>query len=946
MLKTPIALAVLAALSLGPISAHALGSDIDSSSPQDTSATADTKADTKTDTKTDTKARRLDAVTVTGSLIPRSEVETATPVITITADQMKARGFATVADALQQASFATGGVQGPQTSASFTQGAQTLSMFGLPVGFTKYLINGRSMGNFPGLYNGSDSFNNISGIPAEMVDHIDILPGGQSSLYGSDAIAGVINIVLKTKIDAPAVDVRYGWHPDGGGADRRVSIVDGYNKGAFNIIGGIQYESTQPIWSGDRSLTSQYYTEGTSPATASRDYLVYSATKSKNAYYFLDPNNCANVTSTGYGTEGLRTRANSGSYCGSFYSPSYSTLQNDQQTVNAYTHTTFDLNDNTQLYGDLLYNYDEQKYDSGANYTWWGTGADYGAYWDPNLQDFVNLQRGFTPEEVGGFKNIMNKQYDRSYMLDFGVKGSFGDSNWDYDLSATHSDDHLETRDWVRWAGAMDAYFEQHVLGAQQGYDPVYNYYPVFTPNYAAFYQPISAADMAKMTGYITTKAKTWDNTFRGVITNSSLFSLPGGDAGIAVLAEGGNEGWDYSPDQRLLDGDVWGQTDVQGAGHRSRYASTVELNMPLAKMLTLDVAGRYDAYKVAGQTVDHATWNASLEFRPFETLLLRGKYGTAFKAPTLSDEFQGQSGYYSYVTDYYGCANAGYAGANLGDCPSKYSDVQFFGTQSGNTELKPITAKVWNYGLVWSPVQNMAIKADYFHWNISNEVSEESADALSLLDYQCLSGIQDASTPSCQTAYAQVTRDTQGNITAIYTPKVNVSKEVDNAVVAEFQYSHGIGAWGRLSYDVSYTNILKHTYQQYAGDPSIDLLRSPYYSTDFKTKVNGSITWSKNKWSATVYGNRYGETPNYLAQVYDSYAYAGTGKVAPWIVWNFSVNYAPVEKVSLSLMMENAFNAMPPADHSYPGTSSSPYNSSDYNVYGRAVYLEARYKF
>jgi outer membrane receptor protein involved in Fe transport len=148
----------------------------------------------------DTEGRKtstLKAVTVTGSLIPQTQVETATPTTTITAADLKAKGFATVADALQSASFATGGVQGAQSSNSFSPGAQTLSMFGLPVGFVKYLIDGRPMGNFPGLYNGSDTFNNLSGIPTEMVDHIDILPGGQSSLYGSDAIAGVVNIVLK-----------------------------------------------------------------------------------------------------------------------------------------------------------------------------------------------------------------------------------------------------------------------------------------------------------------------------------------------------------------------------------------------------------------------------------------------------------------------------------------------------------------------------------------------------------------------------------------------------------------------------------------------------------------------------------------------------------------------------------------------------------------------------
>ncbi|WP_312002518.1 TonB-dependent receptor plug domain-containing protein, partial [Stenotrophomonas sepilia] len=138
---------------------------------------------------------QLDRVTVTGSLIPQTEIENHTPVLTVTAEDIQTRGFTSVADVLQQSSLSTGGLQGGQTSASFTQGAEAAGMFGLSPGYTKYLINGRPMLSYPALYNGGDTFNNISGIPIDIVERIEILPGGQSSLYGSDAIAGVVNII-------------------------------------------------------------------------------------------------------------------------------------------------------------------------------------------------------------------------------------------------------------------------------------------------------------------------------------------------------------------------------------------------------------------------------------------------------------------------------------------------------------------------------------------------------------------------------------------------------------------------------------------------------------------------------------------------------------------------------------------------------------------------------
>jgi outer membrane receptor protein involved in Fe transport len=951
MYQKPIVVALAAALSVVAVQARA--QDTTTPDDQTTSGTAATQ-----DQGDQTKAKRLQTITVTGSLIPQTEIETATPTTTITAQDLKVRGFTTVAEALQQASFSTGSVQGSQTSASFTQGAQTLSLFGLPVGFVKYLIDGRPMGNFPALYNGSDAFNNLSGIPMDMVDHIDVLPGGQSSLYGSDAIAGVVNIVLKKNIDRPTIDVRYGWHTGGGGADRRVSFADGFTAGKFNMIVGGQFESTQPIWGFDRGLTRQYFTQGTDPATASRDFLVYN--QFTGDYHFLDPNNCAGTTALFGGTEGLRTRTDGRTYCGSFYTPGYKTVTNDDKTANLYTHATFDVNDNLQLYGDLLYTYEEQRYTAGSNYIWWGTGVDYGAYYDPRLDNgdgisgLVDLQRAFAPEETGGYKSILDHQYEHSYMLTLGAKGTFGDSYWDYDLGFTHSDDKLTSHNFQRFAGPMDAFFEDRVLGPQlPGVDPYFGFYPIFEPDYAAFYNPLTPAEFASLTGYTDTRAKTWDNMLRGQLTNASLFSMPGGDAGIAIVLEGGNQGWNYTPDPRLLNGEVWGTTDVQGAGHRSRYAATTEFRLPLLSQLTLDVSGRYDNYKVEGQNVNHGTYNLGLEYRPFQSLLLRGRYGTAFKVPTLADQYQGLSGYYDFVPDYLNCNRLGYGPGNIANCPAPYDGTQFFGQQSGSTTLKPITAKVWSYGFVWAPMSRMSLSVDYLHWDINNEVNTESADNLSQIEYLCDIGTLDMNSASCQNAFSKIVRGPSndpallGQIQEISTPKVNVSNEQVNAITANFSYVFGIGRFGDLSAQVSYSDVLKHEYQAYPTDPSRELLRHPFYSTDFKTKVNGSLTWTPNEqWSATVYFNRYGSTPNYLATQNDNYSAEGTGRLRPWILYNASVTYNPVENLALSVLVNNVFNKMPPLDRSYPGTTSSPYNESNYNVYGRAMYVEANYKF
>jgi iron complex outermembrane recepter protein len=912
------------------------------------------------------QATELDKVVVTGSLIPQTKIETFTPVTIISAEDIKVRGFTSVSDAIQQSSFASGSIQGGQSSASFTQGAETVSLFGLSVSYTKYLIDGRPMADYPALYNGSDAFNNISGVPIDLVERIEILPGGQSSLYGSDAIAGVINIILKKRIDAPVISVRAGTYTDGGGDSGRISAAKGFSfaDDRFNLLLGAQYENREPIWAFDRDLTKQYNTNGTTNPLASRDWLVYSPFTS---YKFLDPADCANVEGAFGGTGGLKTRPGFGDedYCGSFYTPGYRTLRNSKESFQVYTHATYDISDNTQLYGDILYSDEEVGYHIGSNYTWWGTGVEWGYFYDPNLDDLVNLQRAFAPEEMGpgGFENSMSFDQSKSFAANVGLRGTLGDSSWDYDASLSRTDYKLNEKSFARFADPINQYFLDHVLnptGAPVGLDPYYGAYPVFTPDYAAFYTMMSAEDFNSFTGYTNSESKTENTLARFQLTNASLFSLPGGDAGLAIAAETARESWEYNPDPLLTNGGIWGTTSVDGAGERDRYAVTGELRLPLFDMLTASVSGRYDDFRPDGaESVDKATYSLGLEFRPIESLLFRGKYGTAFKAPTLADQFQSLSGFYSFVTDYYQCQLRGFDPTEVDLCPARYSNRQFFGETEGNTDLEPLTADVWNAGLVWAPTSTFSISADYYHWDILNEVAPQSATGLALREMYCRTGAPgyDISSPVCVDALSKIQRNATNEIVYIYTPKVNEARQVLDAVSASVNYRVDAGSFGELLFRGSYTNKLKHEYQAFAGDEVVDLMERPDYSTDAKSKANASVTWSKNEWNSTLYANYVGHTPNNRAQLLGGYddpngtasvndgrVYAG--KVDPWVTYNLSIGFKPTDQLDLSFLVNNLTNEMPPEDNTFSGTSGGPYNTLQYNAYGRAIYLEARYTF
>ena len=938
---------------------------------------ADQAAQAQSTDQSQAKPKDLDKVVVTGSLIPQTQVETFTPVTIISAEDIQSRGFNNVAEVLQKSSFATGGVQNNQSSASFTQGAETLSLFGLSASYVKYLIDGRPMANYPALYNGSDVFNNLSGIPVELVERIEILPGGQSSLYGSDAIAGVVNIILKKNIDGSILSARLGGYDEGGGRSGRVSFADSFSSAdnRWNTLVGVQAEKSDPVWGYQRDLTKQFNTNARNGAApvASRDWLVYSPFTS---YHFLDPANCANLTSGFDGTIAKQTREGFGdeNYCGSMYTAGYRTLKNSKDGVQLYTHSTFELNDLAQAYADVLVSHEKVKYHVGSGFTWWGTSVGWGYFFDPRVGtgladaygelfcggdeeclaslpsgDLLNLQRAFAPEEMGGWENMMQQNKSTSYAVTLGVNGTLGeDSNWDYDISLSRTHYKLVESGLDRLAGPIDEYFQEHVLGEQLGLDPYFGAYPVFEPDYAAFYKLLSPSDFYSFMGETRSHSTTYDNMLRAQFTNGSLFSLPGGDAGVAIAAEAGTQGWRYNPDPLLLNGGIWGTTAVSGGGQRSRYAVTGELRLPVWEPLTISASARYDGFRAAGREISKPTYALGIEYRPIESLLFRGKYGTAFKAPTLADQFQGLSGFYNTTVDYYNCALLGYDVGEVEDCPARFSELQYFGQSSGNPSLKPINATVWSYGVVWAPTAKFSVNADYHHWDIRDEVDNQNVDQLMRDEAACRLGQLDINSGTCKAALGQITRGAAGNVQSIFVTKINVAKETLDALTVDANFRHDMGAYGELSLAGSWTRNLKHVYQRYPTDAEVDALSDPYYSTDPKYKANASLGWNKSRWTTTVYANYLGPTPNYRATLDpDGYAFAGAGKLGSYTTVNASVNFDVTEDLKLSLLVNNVANRMPDMDKtSYPGTSGEPYNSSNFDVLGRAFYLEARWNF
>lgn len=886
-------------------------------------------------TMVEEKPRTLTGVTVSGSLIGNADIQTATPTFTITAADIRARAFNSVAEALQNSVLATGAVQGPQAPGSFTQGAQPVSLFGLGPQFTLILLDGKPLANFGRLYNGTINFNSVTDLPIAMVDHIDVMPGGASSIYGSQAIGGVINIVTRAHMNGAEVTAQAGGYSDGGGASQRLSAVYGRDAGHWHVLGAIEFDNMSPIWGYQRPVTTQ--NPGRPALQAGILNFGTAATYTGNTLSDLaPPDGCAQQL-YGHSTMLVTNTAPHppGAYCGSSRRGSYTTYSNQLRNMDGLLKLTYALNDHASLYGDVLLNWQQQRWFPGVS-AWYPDDLPQGGIEDASTGQYLYLERYFAPEEMpGGAAGDMDRQNDLLYQADIGANGQWGDSGWNWDIYYLRTGDRTEVVEPLSFKPAIDAFFGG-ILGPVVGVDSRAGF-NLYHPDYPAFFAAITPAQFASFTQGVGETSRTWINTTRATLSHPALFALPGGDAGFAVLMEAGNEAW-YEPVNPLFtQGDIFEHAATGGGGQRSHAASAFELNLPLLKALTLDLSGRYDYYALDhGSNNHHFTYKTGLEYRPVNTLLIRGNYTTSFKAPDLSSIFLGPTDFYTTVTDYYLCARA-----RSTACGTTYQySVQ--GRTLANPTLQPTSAQSWTLGSVWSPVQGLDLSLDYLHIAIRNEVVQQDLDLLMQTDAQCLLGERNPASIACSAATSQVRRaGGHGPVTGITTYYANLANEVTQSIMGGARYRFALARYGRLDLQLDYNDMLKHSYQIAPGQVPINQLANAQYSTEFKSITTGSVTWTSlgGQWTSTLYGHRYGPSPNFVA-VNNGIGYPGAGRVSPWITFNASASYRPTRRLTVSLLLNNLANKMPPRDTAY---AFYPYfNNENYNIYGREILLRA----
>ena len=889
----------------------------------------------------DSPVTDLDTVQVTGSRIPRAQVEGPSPITVVTAEQISAQGFTNMPEVMRSMTQNNGSTQSPQSisNSDFTPGAQQVDLRGLGPNHTLVLVNGRRLADFPLPMDGGTSAADVSSIPLGMVERIEVLTGSASAIYGSDAVSGVVNIILKKHADGLTVNFRYGDTELGGGESYNLTLAGGFSRGAFSAVMGVELNEQKPLWGYQRKRQDS--------STDIPDFdnyyrpLDYFA-RSDWWDSWLDPgeatcNEAGNrdsyyVTDNRYGE----------SYCGSDSAIALRTIVHQRRGITAYGSFGYDFGGLNQWFADVQLGYQTMK-QLGRLPTWETaqTDAITDYFFNQSTGQLEWWRRRFTPQELGGVENSFTETTGKTIALSTGFRGSFGE-DWDYEAALSYSRYKAEVS-WPRiLADAANDYF----MGPQLGTDE--DGYPIYAGDLDRFYTPLSTEQMDALLAHIVYNPESHNETLSFTVTNASLFELPGGAAGIAATAELGNQGYDLNTDPKAT-GDsfyYWGWKDQDGHGNRNRWALASELRMPVLASLNLSVAARYDQFRFSGRQQGKLTYSAGLEWRPVESLLVRGSYGTAFRAPELHHLYAGKGSVDSGGIDYYRCATE-QPDVPFDECD--FSDEGFQLDRSGDLTLKPETSTSWTAGLVWSPTPELDFSLDWYSIEMRNQTQSLSVNKILQDEYDCRLGIEeDPASQFCADTIARVVRSNVDNhIASVHGGYVNIGMERTSGLDASANYRLDTPL-GLFRFTANYTRVSTHERRDAPDAALVDMLAINSGYDIPRDKFNASAGWERNGWDATVYASRLGRIPTDESYWYQDWDEDYLPEVEAYLpaIWryNASVGYKVNDRARVSLVVNNLTNAMPPRDFSnidYPF-----YNFNWYDTIGRAWFLNLTWKF
>ena len=930
----------------------------------------DTTADQAT---TDTGSQKtLDRIEVVGSRIKRAELEGPAPITVISRSDIEKEGYQTVGEMLQTLTQnTTSSFTGALATNSFTPNAQVVNLRDLGPGYTLTLINGRRPAQYPQPFNRDYNVVNVAAIPSSIVDRIEVLTGGASAIYGSDAVAGVVNVVLRKNYDGNNLAMTVGTTAGGGGDSVDLQYTGGSTGDRWSEVHAFEYRNDEPVYASQRKFLADTRNgplgrDNTFPSLA-LGVLGFNGVSTTSSVYYPGQQVCDRFGYTSHTFPGW------GTYCGSFTQPASRTISNKNETLSAYGYGTFDATDKLQVFGSARAY--RSKAAAGNGTEFWATQGDQflqtptgnalQAYYDPQFSQPVFLQRIFNPSEVGGADAVTTRFTETSFDLMAGVRGSIAD-RFDWEAMAAYGRYEYEANLPRLLSKSMQDYF----LGSRLGYQTVGGIaYPIYRLDLNRWNTPITPDQYRAFTTHVINRGTTTSSLLNFSVSGD-LFDMPAGPLGFAAVVEGERQTTDLRSDPRTdplrpLDGQTVYNLVSSGrtVGKRNHYALGTEFRVPLFAQLTAQVAGRYDKYDDITAVDDAVSKMFGLEWRPTQSLLIRGSYSTSFRAPDMQLVFAQGAASYSAVLDEYACragvgVASGHGPRTTAACVSALGDPTIYSTQTaiaGNPKLREESGKSYGAGFVWDIMNDMSLSLDYYRIKLMDQSLQLSAATLLQDEANCRLGqYRDGSafpngvgSSFCQNVFSLVNRQggtATGAIQRINSAYINAALSDTSGIDATFRYKLKTDQLGDFRFDLGYSLVLTNKYKEFASDALVDYRDVPQYNS--RSRVRGSVGWSRGDWQTEVAGIRYGSSTSDAGV--DGTNAAGahySDRLAPYMLYNWTIGRRFNDRVNATFTVENVFNNLRREDSSnvvYPFFSSQV----GADPLGRRFYLNISYKF
>jgi iron complex outermembrane recepter protein len=889
-------------------------------------------------------------IEITGSNIKRIDAETASPVQVISRDEIERTGKQSIQEVLRGLTGDNSGSIPTSFTGGFAAGSAAVSLRGLGVNSTLVLVNGRRMATYGLADDGARSFVDLNTIPLELVERVEVLKDGASAIYGSDAVGGVVNIILRKEYRGATLGSSYGQSSRGDGKTARAFVTGGFgdlSAERYNLFASLEATKQQAITASDRGFIGQDDLRSIGFFDGRRgSYPAGGGLFPDGSGPFFSATNPFGTVRVPGGTQSQRINLtpcpeiNPATGVCTFNTKIYDQVQPATERLNLFTRGNLQIDAATTAYAEA------GVFLSRTRATGTPGGVNDNGVFNPAdpanpLVTHTTILPAAHPDNPTGVDRTLSlmtadlggrnqETKNRVTRLVAGVQGSAFD--WDYDIGLAHIRSDL--------TDTQTGFVRHSVL--QAAIDD--GSYRVNRPDLV----PQSVRDA--ISPELTRKPKS-SVSLLDVKASRELWALPGGRLGVAVGAELRQEKTDTPPVPFTDTSDIVGLGFSAFNSKRNVKALYGEVTAPLTKWLQVDAAVRTDRYSDYGSST---TPRLGVKIKPIEALAIRGSYSESFRAPGPTESGNSSSLGFTSI-----------AIVTIGD-PS----------------VKPETAKSFNLGVVYEPFAGTSATVDFYRIERKSEIVP--ADPVTILG----DAVDDPALANQRVAGRQpnsfIYYNDDGAISAVSGPYVNAAGTKTDGVDVELRHRLNLGAAGKLTGQLFWTHVnsFKRTLAdgssfEYAGTHGPIVLSSGAGTP--KDKATLSLTFERADWALTGafnyvgplrmidhkgqtvtqrpdgtfepddgLGNHFFNTDGTSCSVYYPDGSARGCKLPSFTTLDLFARWSPVKHWDINVSVQNLFDRKAPFDPYQVVSYATNYNQAWHQsgAVGRFFTVGAKYSF